>query len=289
MIWKDLPSLSSLRAFSAVAGTGSYSKAGAHLNVTHAAISQQVKALERFLGISLVVREGRGIALSGEGARLARELDTGFSAMQRAIERLSGTEAKRPVQITMSPAFAVEWLMPRLSEFQHLNPDITLMLNPSGEILELKPGGIDLAIRYGSRDKLPEQVTPILVSDMVVVGAPALVRDIEPDDPAALMDLPWLQELGTSGVADWFQRRGVKVDRPLMITEMPGNLIMDAVRRGEGITDTIGAFFEDDIRLGRMVELFSDPDFGIFHLVMAPGAVRPPVAAFAKWLQSRAG
>ena len=125
MIWSGLPSLSSLRAFAAVAETGSYSKAGAQLNVTHAAVSQQVKSLETRLGVGLVVRAGRGITLTAEGANLARDLDTGFAAIRRGIETLTGADAARPVQITMSPAFAVEWLMPRIPEFQRLHPEIT--------------------------------------------------------------------------------------------------------------------------------------------------------------------
>ncbi len=73
MDWSDLPSLNSLRAFAAVAETGSYSRAGTALNVSHAAVSQQVKALEARLGVTLVVREGRGITLTAEGAALAHD------------------------------------------------------------------------------------------------------------------------------------------------------------------------------------------------------------------------
>ena len=88
MKWSDLPSLNSLKAFSAAAETGSYSQAGNALNVTHAAISQQVKALEARLGVSLIVRQGRGIALTAEGTALARDLAAGFAAIHGAIERL---------------------------------------------------------------------------------------------------------------------------------------------------------------------------------------------------------
>jgi LysR family glycine cleavage system transcriptional activator len=70
MNWSGLPSLSSLRAFAAVADAGSYTQAAAALNVSHAAVSQQVKALEERLGVPLVARDGRGIALTEEGAAL---------------------------------------------------------------------------------------------------------------------------------------------------------------------------------------------------------------------------
>ena len=148
MDWLRLPTLNSLRAFSAVAETGSYTLAASKLNVTHAAVSQQVKTLEGRVGVPLVAREGRGIALTDEGRGLARDLDAGFSMIERGIDRLAADSAEQPVQVTMSPAFAVEWLMPRLVEFQQDHPEITLLLNPTGVVVDLKPGGADVAIRY---------------------------------------------------------------------------------------------------------------------------------------------
>ena len=258
MDWSGLPSLNSLRAFSAVAETGSYSKAGDLFNVTHAAVNQQVKILEARLGVSLVVRAGRGITLTADGATLARELDTGFDTISKAVEALTESNATRPVQISMSPAFAVEWFMPRLQDFQNKHPDVLLMLNPTSKVMELKPGGVDLAIRYRDQRKPDTSAAPVLISDTIVIGASSLVGEQEFDDPAMLIEMPWLQELGTNEVADWLGRRGVALDRPLMITQMPGNLIMEAVRRGDGITYTIRAFFEAEIQSGQMKVLFSE-------------------------------
>ena len=82
MNWSGLPPLNSLRALAAVAETGSYIKAGAVLNVTHAAVSQQGRNLEDLLSISLVVREGRGIRLTTEGLALAGDLNSGFSSIR---------------------------------------------------------------------------------------------------------------------------------------------------------------------------------------------------------------
>ncbi len=131
MDWLDLPSLTSLRAFSAVAEHGSYTRAARALNVSHAAVGQQVRALETRLGATLVVRQGRRSALTADGQRLARDLAAGFTMIQRGIESLRRAERDRPVQITMSPAFATQWFMPRMADFQHRHRDITLMLNPT--------------------------------------------------------------------------------------------------------------------------------------------------------------
>ncbi|MFP6742309.1 MAG: LysR family transcriptional regulator [Alphaproteobacteria bacterium] len=283
----DLPSLNSLRAFAMVVETGSYTRAGAALNVSHAAVNQQVKALESRLGVTLVVRQGRGIALTDEGARLARDLAAGFATIQRGVEALTGADAARPVQVTMSPVFAVKWLMPRLMDFQQRHPDVTLMLNPTGVVMALRPGGIDMAIRYRDRHVPGTVDNRILTADLVVVAAPALIDGRKIAEPAMLVDLPWLQELGTNEVSDWFARHGVTPDESLMITHMPGNLIMDAVCLGDGVTLTMRPWVEAQLQSGELVELFSDEDFGTFYIETGPGVPRPAVRTFEKWLKNQ--
>jgi LysR family glycine cleavage system transcriptional activator len=288
MDWSTLPPLNSLRAFAAVAEAGGYTRAADQLNVTHAAVSQQIRTLERRLGVALVRRTGRGIRLTEEGTALAYDLGIGFAAIGRGLERLTAAAAERPVQVTMSPAFAVEWLMPRIMEFQYANPDITLMLNPTADVVALKPGGLDVAIRYCDRRRPDLDVEPLLVSDMIIVGTPGLIAGHDVGHPAALAALPWLQELGTNEATEWFTFHGVVPDRPLTIHHMPGNLIMDAVRRGDGLTYTARAFFRDDLESGRVVALFSEPAFGIYHVETSASADRPAVRTFLRWLKSKA-
>jgi len=288
MDWSGLPSFASLRAFAALAETGSYSQAGRSLNVTHSAVVQQVRSLEEWMGVALVVREGRKVKLTPEGESLARDLALGFTAIRRGIETLTHADSQRPVQISMSPAFAVSWLMPRLLDFQRRHPDIMLLLNPTAELVELKPGGIDVAIRYADRRRAKESDEIVLLADMVVVAAPSLLVGRRITEAAHLAGLPWLQELGTNEVADWMARRGVRPDRPLMISHMPGNLIMEAVRRGDGITYTARPFVDGEIRAGRLIEIFSEPEFGIYHIRTRPGVLRHPVKVFIQWLKREA-
>lgn len=286
MKWNTLPSLNSLRAFHAVAETGGLSHAAELLNVTHPAVSQQVKALESRLGVSLVVRRGRGVSLTDDGKRLASDLDSAFSLIQRSIDQLASEAAEKPVQVTMSPAFAVEWLMPRLGEFQQQHPDVTLLLNPTSQVIDPNIGGPDVAIRYRDRRRPTTEAPAVLVTDMVIIGTADLVTEYEIDSPASLVDLPWLQELGTNEVADWLRYRGVVPDKRLNITQMPGNLIMNAVRRGAGITYSARAFFEEDISTGRIVELFSEPSFGFYFVETGTEPQRPAVRTFVNWLLS---
>ena len=190
MDWRTLPSLNSLRAFAAVAEEKSLSAAGRELNVTHAAVSQQVKSLETFLGLQLVVREGRGIALTPEGGQLFRGISSGFETIQDTVDELLHQDVGRPLNITMTPSFAISWLMPRINDFRLKHQDIELMLNPTAENIELKPGGVDLAIRFGRGDWPGLESELLFKTNFVVVGATRLVGDCgikKPEDRAALL------------------------------------------------------------------------------------------------------
>ena len=283
-----MPSLNSLRAFSALAETGSYTKAGEALNVTHAAVMQQIKALEAFFGAQLATRSGRGVALTDDGRVLARDLDAGFRQIAQGVEALANLQQARPLHVTMSPVFAVKWLMPRLADFQSRHPEVTLLLNPTGMVVDLERDGMDVAIRYCRSENLPRDADVLIVLDLVVVGTPALVTSQRISEPADLRHLPWLMELGTNEVPEWFARHGVTLDRPLMISQMPGNLIMDAVKRSDGITYTARQWLNDEIRSGELVELFPENNIGAFYIHTRPGEQRRSVRTFSNWLRSRA-
>ncbi len=286
MDWQTLPSLNSLRAFAAVAEHHGFSQAGRALNVSHAAVSQQVRALEQRLGTGLVLREGRGLALTPAGARLARSLDTAFGEIALAVDALTGADAERPLQITCTPSFAASWLMPRIADFRQRHPEVELMINPTPALVDLTPGGVDVALRYGTGDWPGLAVEPIFPSDIAVVASRARVGDRRIDDPAALLDYPWFQESGTSEVSTWLKTHGVTPDRRVAMTHLPGHLALEATRRGEGISAVASVFVADDVAAGRLIVLFQDSQPGAgYHIVTRGGVMRAPLKAFVAWLR----
>lgn len=286
MDWSRMPSLASLRAFAAVAEAGTLAGAGRTLNVSHAAISQQVRALEAFLGAELVVREGRRLVLTQEGRALAGQLDQAFSLMHRAVEELTDADRTRPLQVTMTPTFAVSWLMPRISDFRHRHPDIDLMLNPTADVVELEPGGVDLAIRFGMGEWRGLNSEPLLLTSFVVVAARSLVGDTDFSDLTRLQDFPWLQELGANESANWWKRQGIAPSKGSNL-HMPGYMMLESLRRGDGVTAAARAFIEPEIRSGHLRVLFEDEERGNgYHLVTRPGVQRPPLKTFIAWLRN---
>lgn len=265
------------------------SAAGALLNVSHAAIGQQVRTLEERLGVQLFVREGRGIALTAEGQRLGGVLREAFGSISREIEDLTGADADRPLQVTTTPSFAARWLMPRLGSFRAQHPDIDLMLNPTADVVDLAPGGVELAVRFGKGDWKGLESTLLLRTPFVITAARSLIGDRTIDSPAELLDFPWLQEIGTDEAKEWLTGQGVAEGRVRNMTSLPGNLLQDALRSGEGVAATALAFVEREVDSGDIVVLFQDDGRGAgYFLVTRPGVQRPALRAFMRWLVKEA-
>lgn len=116
MDWTTLPPLTALRAFAAYADTGSMAQAGSRLNVSHAAISQQIKTLEDHLGLALLDRKRGNTTLTPEGRAIADTALSGFSAISELAAEVTGRDADRALHISTTPSFASSWLMPRLAD-----------------------------------------------------------------------------------------------------------------------------------------------------------------------------
>ena len=288
MNWSALPSLSALRAFSAYATSGSVNAAGAALNVSHAAISQQIRALEGHLGVTLLERGARQATLTHEGETLARTLAESFGAMAATVEALTGADATRPLQISATPSFVGGWLMPRLAGFREKHPEIHLMIDPSATVQKLEPGGIDVALRYGNGSWPGLEAELLIESPIAIVAAPELVKDRKITSPADLADFHWLQELGTNEATEWLASHGAAQSADRGLVALPGNLMIEAARQGQGAAIAARVFVEPDIKAGRLQLLFEDTRKKGYHIVTRPGPPRPPLKAFLHWLRREA-
>ncbi|ETX29872.1 LysR family transcriptional regulator [Roseivivax isoporae] len=284
-----LPALSALKAFHFFAETGSATRAGAAMNVSHAAVSQQLRNLEAHLGVRLIDRAGRTLTLTPEGRQLAEALAAGFGRIAEAVEALTGADADRPLHVSTTPSFAANWLMPRLAGFRMAHPEIDIMIDPTPAMNDPVPGGIDVALRYGDGGWPGLTSEPLLTSPIWIVAAPELIGDLVPERPQDLLAFPWLQELGTTEATEWFAQHGVTGRRAKGVVHVPGNLMLDGARNGQGIVVTTRVSVEEDVRAGRLRLLFEERRHGGYHIVTAPGVPRRPLADFLRWLRREAG
>lgn len=285
--WSRLPSLTSLRAFQAVAAHGGLSAAARSLNVTHAAIAQQMRALEQDLGQRLVARSGRGLLLTPEGARLAAALDEGLATIRSGVEAVRAGGADRPVRITLTPSFASHWLMPRLRDFWQKHPDIPLSLHPDSRTVDLRREGMDLAIRYGNGSWPGVQSRLLTSARLVVAAAPEFLTDGQ-IGPAEMVSLPWVSSTQDAPeVRRWLQSVGLPTER-LAAVEFPSeDLAIAAAREGLGLVAEDIALLEEDLRSGRLVKVFDGKGALPAYFSLTPDASpRKHAKVFLDWLHA---
>lgn len=141
--------LNALRAFEASARHLSFTRAGLELNVTQAAVSQQVRLLEDQLGLVLFTRLPRGLALTDEGLALLPVLSRSFDQIESLLQQFEDGHYHEVLSISVVGTFAVGWLLPRLSVFSELYPYIDLRIMTHNNVVNLAAEGVDFAIRFG--------------------------------------------------------------------------------------------------------------------------------------------
>jgi LysR family transcriptional regulator, glycine cleavage system transcriptional activator len=287
--WTTFPSLTALRAFEATARLRSFSAAARKLNVTHAAIAQQVRALEQHLAVPLINKQGRGLALTSEGERLAAALSEGFGVISQGIAALSLGGREHTVHISLTASFAAQWLMPRLRGFWAAHPDIALSLHPDARVVDLQKEGMDVAIRYGMGNWPGVTADYLTSARLVVAASPLLLGDGRPTTVSTLNRLPWILTQNWPEGHNWLRGLGIDPGQ-IDLTELPTEeLAMAAAREGLGLIVESHALLAEDFKSGRMVPLIeSDDQLPAYFSVVQPGQHRRAVRIFLKWLSATA-
>lgn len=281
--WRDLPSLSMLRAFDATARAGSFAEAGRMLNVTHAAVTQAVRALEGELGAQLVRRAGRTVALTEAGAALARALDEGFGRVEVGIAALRETEARRVVRVTTTTFIAETHVMPRLPDFWARHPGVEVAMSPDPTKQNFAKGSFDMAIRAladGWTEDPEVEIRPLCRSPVLAVCAPSLAQSgLHPQD------MPWVIGADSAWELAQVARTGIDVSRLKLVEVGSPHLEMSACRQGLGAGTATEIICRADLEAGRLVVLPLDGLPEVTYAVVLPrGPRRPAVEAFANWL-----
>jgi LysR family transcriptional regulator, glycine cleavage system transcriptional activator len=172
MVRRHLPPLNAIKAFEAAARLGSFTRAAEELNVTHGAISRQIRVLEDWLGVRLFLRTSRGDARrDGSPGRSRPALDRLANAYQRAR---SSAQARGSLCVSALPTFAMRWLIPRLSEFERDHPGLELRIVTASTPSEQFRMEADVVISGPSRQPgwsgkwfLGEARLPVLSPDLM--------------------------------------------------------------------------------------------------------------------------
>lgn len=206
MIKRALKNINLLHSFECAARHQSYSKAAAELCISQAAVSQQMRQLEENLSTRLFLRKGKSMLLTQQGKTLLLGAQHAFKVLEKSINEITVEEIAGSLTISSTQAFTTLWLMPKLSKFSALYPDINIRVMSSPQFEDLKEQHIDLAIRFGPHVK--ENTDTSLYCEyfgedpVYPVCSAALAKSVNFNAPEDLLKT-WLVSLETPGCYDW--------------------------------------------------------------------------------------
>ncbi|GAB6402750.1 LysR substrate-binding domain-containing protein [Pseudomonas sp. MHK4] len=257
-MYKRYPSVQSMSAFLQAARSGSFSSAARKLDLTHSAISQQIRALEEFIGQPLFVREGGGSNLTDAGQLFASVLSDGLAQIDRALSSVKNRSVAQRLTLDVDSELAQSWLNPRLPQLLDLLPEheVVLLSMPRSDRSAFER--VDLALRYGYGDWEDCEMTQICGDRVMAVAAPALLERHGLELPLSaqqILELPLLGYTRRSWIA-WLDAAGLPAVEPSarVVFDNAANLIA-AAEAGVGAGLVRGLLAADTLRSGRLVVL----------------------------------
>ncbi len=288
-----MPPLQGLYYFYMAAELGSFKAAAAHLYVSAAAMSQQIRQLEERMELRLFERQHRKVVLTAEGEILYRYTQQAFRQLQDGVRQLSQDPDPSSLSLSVLPSFAQHWLVPRLGEFSQQHPELSVMLMPKDSLIDFRQERVDLCVRYGRGEysdlqsiKLMDdhiypvchplylQQYPLLSLDDL--SAHTLIEDARPD-----MDWPyWLQ---LAGFAHYKAKASLKYQGAHMVIE--GALAV------QGIALVRHSLAWKYIQQGLLVKLGNvevKPQYRYYLVAPEPYFNREKIKQFSAWIQQQA-
>ena len=261
--------LSAMQTFVRVVEAGSFSAVAREQSTTQGAISKQVAALEKYLGVRLLVRTTRAVTTTDDGLRyfeearrLTGEIDEAESHLRRGEKALSGT-----LRVATSIGFGLRVLLPHVRSFLLANPDVTIDLKLDDGFVDLVEQGIDVAVRIGKLEDSALIARRIGTSRRLLVAGLPYLEQLgtglgEPRIPQDLLQHPCLVYTGLRTGNQWeFETKdgsivSVRVHGPLQSNN--SEVLRSCVRNGLGIGYLPDWLISDLLASGEVVELMKD-------------------------------
>jgi LysR family transcriptional regulator of beta-lactamase len=281
--------LNALRAFESSARHLSFTRAALELNVTQAAVSQQVRMLEERLGATLFKRLPRGLAITDEGLALRPVLSDAFDRIEAVLRQFEGGHFHEVLTVGAVGTFAVGWLMPRLKSFHDAHPFIELRIMTSNNLVDLAGEGLDFAIRFGDGTWPGSRAQRLFDAPLSVLCTPEIAQRLRA--PADLAGENLLRSYRADDWSNWFGAAGL-APRPVRGPVFDSSrLMVEAAMQGAGVALAPASMFERDLAMGRLVRPFDiDVHAGSYWLTSQKAKpATPAMRAFNQWIIREAG
>ncbi|RVT73824.1 LysR family transcriptional regulator [Agrobacterium tumefaciens] len=285
MVRQFLP-LNGLRAFEASARHLSFTRAAIELCVTQAAVSQQVKGLEKRLGVSLFQRLPRGLKITAEGEALLPTVTSSFDQMATTLDRIEAGQVRELLFLGVVGTFAVGWLLPRLNAFQKQHPFIDVRVSTNNNRVDMAAEGLDFAIRFGQGSWHGTDAFRLFEAPLSPLCTPKLAETLK--TPADLMEATLLRSYRADEWSNWFAAAGVtpaaQVNAGIVFDTSLG--MMEAALQGLGVALAPPSMFSRHLASGAIIQPFpvtiSLGSYWLTRLQSKPPT--PAMQAFSDWM-----
>ncbi|WP_170405391.1 LysR family transcriptional regulator [Ruegeria arenilitoris] len=282
-----IPSLNWLRVFEAAARTESFARAATQLNMSAAAVSQQVKALETRLGTPLFHRHAHAVTLTEAGRAYLPSVQQSLLMLETATTGLFGETRAQRLFVQSVLLFAHGVIAGGLPDFQTAHPQINLSLTTGNLVSDFANQFTDLQIVFGNPTLYGAESDRLLHETLYPMAPPEIAAQIQ--SPQDLFQFP-LIEVSTHR-ASWLhlfetlrlpagQARFFFADNSLMAAELSAS--------GGGIALARAPASDRIMQLSGLVSCLPDIQVAgqeAYHLVYpSRAALRPPARAFRDWL-----
>ncbi|WP_279607191.1 LysR family transcriptional regulator [Burkholderia gladioli] len=283
----NLP-LNALRAFESSSRHLSFTRAAQELNVTQAAVSQQVRALEERLGVSLFKRLPRGLAITDEGLALRPVLSDAFDRIESVLRQFEGGHFHEVLTVGAVGTFAVGWLMPRLRSFHALHPFVELRLMTNNNLVDLAAEGLDCAIRFGDGNWPGTRAQKLFDAPLSLLCAPDIAQRLRV--PADLVGETLLRSYRADDWMNWFAKAGLAPMPARGAVFDSSRLMVEAATQGAGVALAPASMFARDLATGRLVRPFDiEVQAGSYWLIRQKGKpATPAMQLFNQWIVKQA-
>ncbi|MES2936977.1 MAG: LysR substrate-binding domain-containing protein [Pseudomonadota bacterium] len=279
--------LAGLVEFESVARHGSIALAAEELRRSPAAVSQQVKQLEARLGLALVDRRARSIAITGQGRALAATVACLLDTLRQQVHALRQDDPETTLRLTATHSHAIKWLIPRLHRFTGRHPAFDIRVEASDQVLDLQDGRVDAALRYAlARDDDPallyrEQLVVVYSPQLPLAAGPAM---------EALLRHPLLHEGSPQGWQALLAATGhTAAHRDFSRSYSHGGLLVQAAVAAQGVALVPYSLACEDLAQQRLLLAPCAPvpsAYG-YRLLLAQPQARKSLL-LSEWLQAEA-
>jgi LysR family glycine cleavage system transcriptional activator len=286
---RRIPSLRGLQAFDSVARSGSLAAAASAINITPSAVSHRLHGLEEELGVLLLRRTPKGLALTDEGRRYRAAVSQAFELIAKATDDLLGPDLSRPLTISMTSGFGMLWLMPRFHRFSAKHPEIEVAVLSSYRVFDLLAGEADIALRYGMGPWPGLRAETMLRFSASPLCAPRLMESIRDFSVGEALARSTLIHSAGDDWDDWLKAAGVHGIKPARRLRLDFPMALAAAIDAQGIVLGYSGYVEKEIASGLLVRPFdlTIPVKRSYHLVYAEERLRDPrVRAFRDWVMA---